>query len=55
MKNLLIGLFNKLNEDLNQTIVMVSHEDWHIQYFCKGIYLKDGSIERIEKCEKERG
>ncbi len=47
-KNIL-ELFKKLNEDLNQTTVMVSHEDWHIEYFCRVIYLKDGSIERIEE------
>jgi len=53
-KNIL-ELFKKLNEDLNQTIVMVSHEDWHIEYFCRVIYLKDGSIERIEECKTTRG
>ena len=33
------------NHDLHQTIVMVSHEEWHKQYFDRIIVTKDGVIE----------
>ena len=29
---------------MHQTIVMVSHEDWHTKYFHRIIRLKDGRI-----------
>jgi len=29
---------------MKQTIVMVSHEDWHKDYFHRIIQLKDGKI-----------
>ena len=40
--------FHTINEELGQTIVMVSHEEWHKEYFHRIIYLKDGQIERDE-------
>jgi putative ABC transport system ATP-binding protein len=40
--------FHTLNEELGQTIVMVSHEEWHKEYFHRIVYLKDGQIERDE-------
>jgi len=40
--------FHTLNEELGQTIVMVSHEEWHKEYFHRIIYLKDGQIDRDE-------
>lgn len=42
---IILDLFKKLNSNLHQTIVMVSHEEWHKTYFDRVIYLKDGIIE----------
>jgi len=39
-----LDLFREINEDLQQTIVMVSHEDWHKDYFHRIIQLKDGKV-----------
>jgi len=44
----ILDLFRRLNHDLHQTIVMVSHEDWHRQYFHRVISMKDGVIEMEE-------
>ncbi|WAC04888.1 MAG: ABC transporter ATP-binding protein [Methanoregula sp.] len=46
--------FHTINEELGQTIVMVSHEEWHKQYFHRIVYLKDGRIEREEE-RREHG
>ena len=43
----ILELFGKLNEELDQTIVMVTHEDWHKKYADRIIYLKDGLIEKM--------
>ena len=43
----ILELFRKLNEDLEQTILMVSHEEWHKKYVDRIIYLKDGLIEKM--------
>jgi putative ABC transport system ATP-binding protein len=43
----ILDLFARLNRELGQTIVMVSHEDWHRRYFCRVIHLKDGLVERV--------
>jgi len=43
----ILELFKKLNKDLEQTIVMVSHEEWHKEYVDRVIYLKDGLIEKM--------
>lgn len=43
----ILELFRKLNEELGQTIVMVSHEEWHKKYVDRVIYLKDGLIEKV--------
>jgi putative ABC transport system ATP-binding protein len=40
----ILELIQKLNKDLNQTIVMVSHEEWHKQYFDRIILMSDGKI-----------
>ena len=40
--------FHTLNEEFGQTIVMVSHEEWHKEYFHRIVYLKDGQIDRDE-------
>ncbi|NMB78938.1 MAG: ABC transporter ATP-binding protein [Methanomicrobiales archaeon] len=41
---LILDLIRKLNRDLRQTVVMVSHEDWHRKYFDRVLYLQDGKI-----------
>jgi putative ABC transport system ATP-binding protein len=43
---IILDLFKKLNKNLHQTIVMVSHEEWHKSYFDRIIYMKDGVIEQ---------
>jgi putative ABC transport system ATP-binding protein len=42
-KNVL-DLFKQINEELHQTIVMVSHEEWHMEYFNRVIILRDGRV-----------
>jgi putative ABC transport system ATP-binding protein len=42
----ILELFKKLNKELGQTIVMITHEDWHKKYVDRVIYLKDGLIEK---------
>ena len=41
---LILDLIRNLNRELRQTVVMVSHEDWHRQYFDRVLYLRDGRI-----------
>jgi putative ABC transport system ATP-binding protein len=41
---LVLDLFKEINEEFHQTIVMVSHEDWHKDYFHRIIRLKDGKV-----------
>jgi putative ABC transport system ATP-binding protein len=45
--------FHTINEELGQTIVMVSHEEWHKEYFHRIVYLKDGEIDRDEDSRKQ--
>ncbi len=46
--------FHTLNEEFGQTIVMVSHEEWHKEYFHRIVYLKDGQIDRDEDRREHR-
>jgi len=39
-----LDLFRQINHELHQTIVMVSHEEWHMEYFDRVIILRDGEI-----------
>ena len=39
-----LDLFKQINKEMAQTIVMVSHEDWHMEYFDRVIILRDGRI-----------
>ena len=41
---LILDLIRSLNQELAQTVVMVSHEDWHRQYFDRVLFLRDGRI-----------
>jgi putative ABC transport system ATP-binding protein len=41
---IVLDLFREINESMRQTIVMVSHEDWHKEYFHRIIRLRDGKI-----------
>ncbi|NLX49425.1 MAG: ABC transporter ATP-binding protein [Methanospirillum sp.] len=44
----ILDLFARLNRELGQTIVMVSHEEWHQQYFDRVIRLEDGLVDQVE-------
>jgi putative ABC transport system ATP-binding protein len=39
-----LEVFKTLNKKYGQTIIMVTHEDWHIKYVSRIIKLKDGKI-----------
>ena len=41
---MVLELFKEINEEMQQTIVMVSHEDWHKDYFHRIVRLKDGKV-----------
>lgn len=41
---MVLDLFREINETMQQTIVMVSHEDWHKRYFHRIVQLRDGKI-----------
>ncbi|WP_342770903.1 MULTISPECIES: ABC transporter ATP-binding protein [unclassified Methanoculleus] len=40
-----LDLFRRINRDLGQTIVMVSHEPWHMDYFDRIVFMKDGLLD----------
>ena len=50
---IILDLFQRLNRDLRQTIVMVSHEEWHTRYFHRTILMKDGKIETEQRAGHE--
>jgi putative ABC transport system ATP-binding protein len=41
-----LELFRDVNRELKQTIVMVSHEQWHMQFFDRIIFIRDGLLDR---------
>jgi len=41
---IVLDLFKEINEEMQQTIVMVSHEDWHKDYFHRIVQLRDGKV-----------
>ena len=42
---IVLDLFQRINRDLGQTIVMVSHEPWHMDYFDRIVFMKDGLLD----------
>src|SRR5512137_775375 len=46
---MVLELFHEINEEMKQTIIMVSHEDWHKEYFHRIVRLKDGKVLSDEK------
>jgi putative ABC transport system ATP-binding protein len=46
---IVLDQFHAINEEFGQTIVMVSHEEWHKEYFHRIVYLKDGRIDHEER------
>ena len=44
-------LLTKLNKELGQTIVIITHEPEDKKYLERVIYLKDGLIEKEEKTD----
>jgi putative ABC transport system ATP-binding protein len=52
-----LDLFRAVNRDLGQTVVMVSHEPWHMEYFDRIIFIRDGLLdeERIAREGKRAG
>jgi putative ABC transport system ATP-binding protein len=46
---MVLDLFHEINEEMKQTIIMVSHEDWHKDYFHRIVRLKDGKVASDEK------
>jgi len=41
-----LELFKSVKHDLGQTIVMVSHEPWHMEYFDRIIFIRDGVLDQ---------
>jgi putative ABC transport system ATP-binding protein len=41
---MVLDLFREINEEMDQTIVMVSHEPWHQEYFHRIVKLGDGKV-----------
>ncbi|MDD1712174.1 MAG: ABC transporter ATP-binding protein [Methanoregulaceae archaeon] len=41
---IILDLFREINEEMHQTIIMVSHEDWHKEYFHRIVRLRDGKV-----------
>lgn len=48
---IVLNLFQKLNRELKQTVVMVTHEPDDKRYVNRVIWLQDGLIEKIEKVQ----
>jgi putative ABC transport system ATP-binding protein len=42
---IVLELFRTVNRELKQTIVMVSHEPWHMEYFDRIIFIRDGLLD----------
>ncbi|MDD1724706.1 MAG: ABC transporter ATP-binding protein [Methanospirillum sp.] len=42
---IVLEMFRAVNRELHQTIVMVSHEAWHQEYFDRIIFIRDGLLD----------
>ncbi|MBN1166836.1 MAG: ABC transporter ATP-binding protein [Methanospirillaceae archaeon] len=51
---IILDLFKQLNEEYGQTIIMVTHEEWHEEYMCRMIVLTDGQISDQRECRRVR-
>ncbi|HWQ63482.1 MAG TPA: ABC transporter ATP-binding protein [Methanospirillum sp.] len=49
----ILDLFKRLNEEYSQTIIMVTHEEWHEEYMCRMIILSDGEISDQRECHRK--
>jgi putative ABC transport system ATP-binding protein len=52
---LILDLIRALNHELRQTVVMVSHEDWHRRYYDRVLFLRDGRIVEDENTAEAPG
>lgn len=52
---MILDLFRELNEKDGQTIIMVTHEEWHEEYMCRMIVLSDGSVSDQRDCRRPSG
>ncbi len=48
-----LELFRKLNKELGQTIIMVTHEPEDEKYVDRVVWLKDGLVEKVDKHSAE--
>ena len=48
---MILSLFREINEKFGQTIIMVTHEEWHEEFMCRVLYMKDGLIEGEKACQ----
>lgn len=48
---MILSLFKEINEKFGQTIIMVTHEEWHEEFMCRVLYMKDGLIEGEKACQ----
>ncbi len=46
---MVLDLFDEINHSMHQTIIMVSHEDWHREYFHRIVRLRDGKVVSDER------
>ena len=51
---IILDLLQQLNEEYGQTIIMVTHEEWHEEYMCRMIVLSDGEVSDQRECHRKR-
>ena len=49
---IILDLLKQLNEEYGQTIIMVTHEEWHEEYMCRMIVLSDGEVSDQRECHR---
>ena len=49
---IILDLLKHLNEQYGQTIIMVTHEEWHEEYMCRMIVLSDGEVSDQRECHR---